>query len=70
MADFSVDRPRAAPGTRLLKSAGSSLLVAVAMAGEGLLASLSVGNFGKERRGGRESDFATELSPAHIGPFL
>ena len=32
---FSVERPRAPAGARVLRSAGSSLRVAVAMAGEG-----------------------------------
>jgi hypothetical protein len=70
MADFSVDRPRAAPGARLLKSAGSSRLVAVAMAGGRFACDLRAFSVGKERRDGRESDFAAELSPAHIGPCL
>jgi hypothetical protein len=47
---FSVERPRAPAGARVLRSAGSSLRVAVAMAGEGC----ETGEFGKERGGGRK----------------
>ena len=67
---LSVERPRAPAGARVLRSAGSSLRVAVAMAGGGR----EPGEFGKERGGGRRgegpfpSDLAIGLSPAHVGP--
>lgn len=50
---FSVERPRAPAGARVLRSAGSSLLVAVAMAGEGKVASevsVSLRNSGKNKQ--------------------
>jgi hypothetical protein len=69
---FSVERPRAPAGARVLRSAGSSLRVAVAMAGEGCERSGPYpGEFGKEQRERRGLlDAPTGLKPGPLWPNL
>jgi hypothetical protein len=57
---FSVERPRAPAGARVLRSAGSSLRVAVAMAGGRLRARWTLGNSGKNKQEEEKEE----------GPFL
>ena len=67
---FSVERPRAPAGARVLRSAGNSLRVAVAMAGEGCERG-EPGEFGKEQGGGRErgGPFSADVPTGSSGPI-